>query len=75
MINNIEFVILLIIFIPRLLFFFPDFKRDLSSNAEGAGFLTIIAPHAFWGRSMAYWNFILKGLLFCGALLYLHGLY
>ena len=54
MINNIEFVILLIIFILRLLFFFPDFKRDLSSNAEGASFLTIIAPHAFWVRNMSY---------------------
>ncbi|MEO5907568.1 MAG: tellurite resistance/C4-dicarboxylate transporter family protein [Ginsengibacter sp.] len=48
-INNIEFAILLIIFILRLLFFFPAFKSDLSSHAEGAGFLTIVAAACILG--------------------------
>lgn len=47
--NNIEFSILLGIFILRLLFFFPDFKKDLSSHAEGAGYLTLIAALCILG--------------------------
>jgi len=52
-INNIEFAILSLLFILRLLFFFPDFKRDLSSHSEGAGFLTIIAAACILGTEYA----------------------
>lgn len=52
-INNIEFVILFLFFLLRLLFYFPDFKRDLSSHAEGAGFLTLIAAACILGVEYA----------------------
>ncbi len=53
MINNIEFVILSLLCFLRLLLFFPAFKRDLSSHAEGAGFLTIIAASCILGAEYA----------------------
>lgn len=52
-INNIEFVILFLFFVLRLVFYFPDFKRDLSSHAEGAGFLTLIAAACILGVEYA----------------------
>jgi tellurite resistance protein TehA-like permease len=69
-INNIEFVALLIIFILRLLFFFPDFKRDLSSHAEGAGFLTIIAASCILGSEYGLLEFHFERavILWCFAL-------
>lgn len=48
-INNIEFAILLFILILRLVFFFDDFKVDLTSHASGAGFLTIVAASCILG--------------------------
>lgn len=70
MINNIEFVILLIIFILRLLLFFPDFKRDLSSHAQGAGFLTIIAASCILGTEYGLLEFHFERaiILWCFAL-------
>ncbi len=69
-VNNIEFVILLIIFILRLLFFFPDFKRDLSSHAEGAGFLTIVAASCILGTEYGLLEFHFERavILWCFAL-------
>jgi tellurite resistance protein TehA-like permease len=52
-INNIEFLILSLLFILRLLFYFPDFKKDISSHAQGAGFLTIIAAACILGTEYA----------------------
>ena len=37
--NNGIYGILLLMFLGRVLFFFPDFKDDLRSHAKGAGFL------------------------------------
>jgi tellurite resistance protein TehA-like permease len=69
-INNIEFAILLIIFILRLLFFFRDFKNDLSSHAEGAGFLTIIAASCILGTEYGLLEFHFERaiVLWCFAL-------
>jgi tellurite resistance protein TehA-like permease len=47
--NNIEFAILLLLLILRVCFFFKDFVRDLSSHAEGAGFLTVVAASCILG--------------------------
>jgi tellurite resistance protein TehA-like permease len=69
-INNIEFVILFSFFILRLLFYFPDFKRDLSSHADGAGFLTIIAAPCIVGVEYALLekHFDVGAVLWYGAL-------
>lgn len=69
-INNIEFVILFSFFILRLLFYFPDFKRDLSSHADGAGFLTIIAAACIVGVEYALLekHFDVGAVLWYGAL-------
>ncbi len=48
-INNIEFAILFVVLILRLVFFFDDFKVDLSSHSNGAGFLTIVAASCILG--------------------------
>jgi len=70
MINNIEFSLLLIIFILRLLLFFPDFKKDLSSHADGAGFLTIIAASCILGTEYGLLEFHFERaiILWCFAL-------
>lgn len=47
--NNIAFYILAIIYIVRLLFFFPAFKKDMATPAAGAGFLTIVAATCIVG--------------------------
>lgn len=47
--NNLEFGILTLILIIRLIYCFPAFREDLSSHAEGAGFLTIIASACILG--------------------------
>ena len=68
--NNIEFTILSLLFILRVLFFFTDFKRDLSSHAEGAGFLTIIAAACILGVEYALlkYHFNWAIILWCFAL-------
>ncbi|HEY5371319.1 MAG TPA: tellurite resistance/C4-dicarboxylate transporter family protein [Hanamia sp.] len=69
-INNIEFVILFLFFVFRLVFYFPDFKRDLSSHAEGAGFLTLIAAACILGVEYALLrsDFGMATILWYGAL-------
>lgn len=47
--NNIEYAVLLIIFLLRLVWFFNDFTNDLSSHAKGAGYLTIVAGSCLLG--------------------------
>ncbi|MEO6870302.1 MAG: tellurite resistance/C4-dicarboxylate transporter family protein [Ginsengibacter sp.] len=56
-INNMEFVILLVILILRLILFLEAFKKDLSSHAEGAGFLTIIAAACILGTEYGLLNY------------------
>src|SRR5438128_1750877 len=52
-INNIAFVFLLVLFVLRLLLFWPDLLADLSSHAKGAGFLTLVAGSCILGTSYA----------------------
>lgn len=47
--NNAEVVVLSVLLILRVLFFFPEFRRDLSSHQQGAGFLTIVAAACILG--------------------------
>jgi tellurite resistance protein TehA-like permease len=47
--NNVQYFILLLIFIIRLLFFLPQVKADLSAHAKGAGFLTFVAASCILG--------------------------
>ena len=70
LINNIEFAVLLIIFFLRLLLFFRDFERDLSSHAKGAGFLTIIAAACILGAEYGLLEFHFERavILWCFAL-------
>lgn len=48
-INNIEFVLLLILYFLRLFFYFYDFTNDLKSDEKGIGFLTIVAASGVLG--------------------------
>jgi len=47
--NNALYFILLLIFIIRLLFFYPQVKTDLATHAKGAGFLTFVAASCILG--------------------------
>ena len=49
--NNVQYFILLLIFIVRLIFFFPQVKTDLSTHLKGAGFLTFVAASCILGTS------------------------
>lgn len=51
--NRIEYFILAAVYIIRILFYFPDFKKDLSTHAAGAGFLTIVAATCILGVEYA----------------------
>lgn len=48
-INNIEIAILSFLFILRLVFYFPEFKKDLKSPQKGAAFLTIVIALCVYG--------------------------
>ncbi len=58
-INNIELAILSAIFIGRLLFYFSDFRRDLSTLQTGAGYLTLIVALCIYGTK----NILIKSNL------------
>jgi len=47
--NNFQFVVLLILYLLRLLLFFPQVKEDFRSNEKGPGFLTIVAGSGVLG--------------------------
>ncbi|WP_018614036.1 tellurite resistance/C4-dicarboxylate transporter family protein [Segetibacter koreensis] len=47
--NNLEFVILLAIFLLRLILFSSQFANDLSAHAKGAGYLTLVAGSCILG--------------------------
>src|SRR4051812_34789943 len=47
--NNALYCILLLLFIIRLLFFFPQVKTDLATHSKGAGFLTFVAASCILG--------------------------
>lgn len=42
-VNDIELGVLSALLIGRLLFYFPEVKKNLSSHSQGAGFLTVVA--------------------------------
>lgn len=48
-INNLAFLILLLMFLSRLLFFFPAFLEDFNSHTKGAGFFTLVAAACILG--------------------------
>ena len=52
-INNSAFIVLLLLFVARTIFFFSHVKRDLSSHAEGPGFLTLVAGSCILGTQYA----------------------
>jgi tellurite resistance protein TehA-like permease len=68
--NLAEVIVLALLLLLRLLFFFPEFRKDLASHAQGAGFLTVVAAacilgtefvtfrHAF-GIALRLWYFAL----------------
>ena len=47
--NNIEYALLMVLFLVRIISFFPLIAADLSSHANGAGFLTITAASCILG--------------------------
>jgi tellurite resistance protein TehA-like permease len=47
--NNVQYLILLIVLISRLFLFFPQIKTDFSTHAKGAGFLTFVAGSCVLG--------------------------
>lgn len=47
--NNLQYFVLLILYIVRLFYFFPAVKADLSNPAKGAGFLTFVAGSSILG--------------------------
>lgn len=73
-VNNIAYVVLIVLYFLRMVFFFSSFKSDLSDHAKGAGFLTIVAASCILGVqyillkqnffvSAALWFFSLVGWL------------
>lgn len=66
MVNNIEFAVLIVLYVIRFVFYFKDFKKDLSSHTEGAGFLTLIAGSCILGTEYVQ----LKGNISAAALLW-----
>lgn len=51
--NEIQFIVLLLLLSFRLVFFFSQLSHDLSSHAKGAGFLTIVAGACIIGLQFA----------------------
>ncbi len=47
--NNAEVIILTVLLLLRLLYYFPAFRKDLSSHEKGAGFLTVVAAACILG--------------------------
>src|SRR3954454_14690853 len=47
--NNALYCILLLLFIIRIIFFYPQVKTDLAAHNKGAGFLTFVAASCILG--------------------------
>ena len=52
-INNVEYGLLLLLFISRLAGFFPALRADLASQAKGPGFFTVVAGSCILGTQYA----------------------
>src|SRR3954451_16083421 len=48
--NNVQYGILLLLLIARIVLFFPAFKSDVAASAKGAGFLTFVAGSCILGN-------------------------
>ncbi|MCW3110977.1 MAG: Tellurite resistance protein TehA [Segetibacter sp.] len=70
-VNNIEYAVLVVQFLIRIIAFFPHVIKDLSSHAKGAGFLTITAASCILGLQHALMkqNFSIAVMLWFFALL------
>lgn len=68
--NHVEMLVLGALFLMRLLFFFPAFRRDLGTHGSGAGFLTIVAAVCLLGMQYIVFNnaFRPAAFLWCLAL-------
>lgn len=51
--NNLAYLVLLLLFVLRLFLFFPEITKDLASHAKGAGFLTLVAGSCILGTQYA----------------------
>jgi tellurite resistance protein TehA-like permease len=49
LLNNVLYVVLLLLLIARICLYFPDFKTDLANHSKGAGFLTLVAGSCILG--------------------------
>ena len=47
--NKVQYVVLLILLIARLVLYSQDFKTDLATHSKGAGFLTLVAGSCILG--------------------------
>ena len=47
--NNVQYIILFFILIVRIIFYFPEIKKDLATHSKGAGFLTYVAGTSILG--------------------------
>src|SRR3954454_19917080 len=47
--NNLQYAMLLLFLVLRLLRYFPDFLADLSSHEKGTGFFTLVAGSGVLG--------------------------
>ncbi len=69
-INEVAYVILWILFLIRLLLYFPNFKSDVMNHGRGPGFFTIVAGSAVLGNQFV----ILEGNIFIASILWTVGL-
>jgi tellurite resistance protein TehA-like permease len=65
-ISNILYVILVLVFIVRIIVYFPEFRNDLSAHAKGAGFLTLVAATSILGSqyTLLFQNYYVASVLF-----------
>lgn len=76
--NIVAYFLLWILFLGRLIFFFPQFYKDISDHAKSPGFLTIVAGTGILGNQFILFNqdFTLASILFyIGVVLWLFLLY
>ena len=76
--NNVQYIILLFVFIVRIILYFPEVKKDLATHAKGAGFLTFVAGSSIVGtgyvegKQMFLFGIILLILAFIAYLIILY---
>src|SRR5437764_1360154 len=51
--NNVLFILLMLVFTGRVILYFSDFKNDLANHSKGAGFLTLVAGASILGSEYA----------------------